>query len=188
MDKNDNALILVDLQKDFLPGGALGVKEGDLIVDRVNNLIKKCKYLFKAIVATRDWHPKDHCSFKETGGPWPAHCIQGSSGAEFASKLILPDDVIVISKGTSREKDAYSGFEGTDLLKKLTELKIKRLYVAGIATDYCVKHTVLDGLQNDFEVFVIEDCIKGVTPATATEAINDMKRHGAIFITSKDIC
>jgi nicotinamidase/pyrazinamidase len=126
------------MQNDFLPGGSLAVTQGDEVVPVLNHYIHAFKENRLPIFATRDWHPSDHCSFKAQGGPWPPHCVQDSKGAEFTPDLQLPEDVVIISKATIPEKDAYSGFDGTDLHDRLQVLGIKRLFIGGLATDYCV--------------------------------------------------
>jgi len=187
MNNKEEALILVDIQRDFLPGGSLPVPNGDKIISPVNKLIKKCIKKGVPIIATRDWHPENHCSFDINGGSWPVHCVQNTIGAKFAESLDLPNSMIVISKGDSPLKEAYSAFEGTGLFETLKDLGVKIIYVAGLATDYCVKETVLDGLKFGLRAFVIEDCIKGVSEDTTQEAISRMEQAGAIFIKSQDI-
>ncbi|MDK2782783.1 MAG: nicotinamidase/pyrazinamidase, partial [Thermococcaceae archaeon] len=143
------ALIIVDMQRDFMPGGALPVPEGDRIIPTIEELVEKFKKRGALIVATRDWHPPDHISFKERGGPWPSHCVQNTKGAEIVVKL--PEDTIVISKADKPDKEAYSGFEGTELAEILKEKGVKRVYICGVATEYCVKATALDALKHGFE-------------------------------------
>ncbi|RLG88344.1 MAG: bifunctional nicotinamidase/pyrazinamidase [Thermoprotei archaeon] len=180
-----DALIIIDMQNDFMPGGALPVPKADEIIPTLNKYIALFKSKNLKVIATRDWHPPNHISFKTRGGPWPPHCIQGTKGAEFHPDLKLPKDVIVISKATEPDKEAYSGFEGTDLDKVLKEYGIKRLFVGGVATDYCVKATVLDGLRLGYTVFLLLDGIKGVdvNPRDVEKAIDEMLSEGAIGIT-----
>ncbi|MEM3151578.1 MAG: isochorismatase family protein, partial [Candidatus Bathyarchaeia archaeon] len=140
----ESALIIVDVQNDFLPGGALPVPNGDKVIPILNKYIELFNKVGAAIFATRDWHPPNHISFKTQGGIWPPHCIQNSKGAEFASNLKLPKNVNIISKAVNPNMEAYSGFEGTDLALKLKELGVKKVFIGGLATDYCVKNTVLD--------------------------------------------
>lgn len=182
------ALLLIDIQKDFCPGGALAVPEGDKIIDPINMLIEKCRTKNILVVATRDWHPAGHCSFAENGGLWPVHCVRETSGAEFHPDLkIDPSKDIFINKDDAR--DVYSGFERTDLLQRLKENSIQTLLVGGLATDYCVKATILDGLKEGFSVFVIADGIQGVEvhPGDCERAIADMIRAGAVLIPSSEI-
>jgi len=182
-DINKSALIIVDLQNDFCPGGSLPVLEGDQIVPVVNNLIKEFSEAGFPIFATRDWHPTDHCSFREQGGPWPPHCVQNTRGAEFHPDLNLPEETTIISKAITTDKDAYSGFERTNLEPLLKRSNVDKLVVCGLATDYCVNATVLDGLKAGFEVTVVKNGIKGVNvqPRDSENAIEEMKKGGAIF-------
>ncbi|MEM3606639.1 MAG: isochorismatase family protein, partial [Candidatus Bathyarchaeia archaeon] len=132
----ESALIIVDVQNDFLPGGALPVPNGDKVIPILNKYIELFNKVGAAIFATRDWHPPNHISFKTQGGIWPPHCIQNSKGAEFASNLKLPKNVNIISKAVNPNMEAYSGFEGTDLALKLKELGVKKVFIGGLATDY----------------------------------------------------
>jgi nicotinamidase/pyrazinamidase len=177
----NDALIIVDVQNDFCPGGALAVPEGDQIVPIINKYIGKFVSKNALVVATRDWHPKNHVSFKEYGGLWPVHCVQNSWGAEFHPMLTLPKNAIIVSKAYEPNVEAYSGFQGTGLDKMLKERRVKRLFVCGLATDYCVKATVLDGLKLGYEVYLLVDAIKGVNvrPGDSEEAINEMVKAKA---------
>ncbi|MEM3404399.1 MAG: bifunctional nicotinamidase/pyrazinamidase [Nitrososphaeria archaeon] len=190
MDINiKDALIIVDVQNDFCPSGSLAVPEGDKIVPILNKYIIKFSERKASIIVTRDWHPKNHMSFKEYGGIWPPHCIQNTWGAQFHPKLILPKDIIIISKADKPDFEAYSGFQGTRLNKILKELKVKRIFVGGLATDYCVKNTVLDGLKEGYDVYLLMDSIKGVdvNPGDSEKAIKEMEAKGAIKVWLKDI-
>jgi nicotinamidase/pyrazinamidase len=184
-----DALIIVDLQKDFCPGGALPVPDGDKVVPVINKYIELFSSKNLPVVATRDWHPSNHCSFKEFGGQWPPHCIKNTPGAEFHPDLKLPDGTKIISKATSRFKEAYSGFEGTKLKNYLKRLKRRRLFIGGLATDYCVKMTVLDALRFGFIVFLLLDGSKGVdvNPDDSEKAIEEMLSSGAIGIELYDL-
>ncbi len=175
--------MIVDVQNDFLPGGALAVPEGDAIIPVINTYIRAFQEASCPVLATRDWHPEDHCSFSDYGGPWPAHCIQGTKGAEFPSKLKLPENALIISKAQSKDKDAYSGFEGTDLAKTLRSMGIKRMFICGLATDYCVRATVMDALGHGFSVVVLQDAIRAVdlTPGDGEKALADMEKAGAVL-------
>lgn len=186
---SDSALIVVDVQVDFCPGGALPVPDGDKIIPFINRYIKMFKENNLPVIATRDWHPPNHISFKPYGGIWPIHCVQNTPGAAFHPKLKLPNDVIVISKATEPNKEAYSGFEGTDLSNILNTKGIKRLFIGGLATDYCVKNTVLDALKLGFQVFLLLDGTKGVNvnPDDSKKAIEEMIRKGAIAIKINNI-
>ncbi len=178
-----DALIIVDVQNDFLPGGSLAVPDGDAIIPVLNRYIRLFTERDLPVFATRDWHPSNHRSFKAQGGIWPPHCLAGTRGAAFASELQLPADVYVISKADKPEQDAYSGFQGTDLSEKLRKLKVRRLWIGGLATDYCVLNTVLDARRQGFEVFVLRDAIRAVNfrPDDGAKAIQKMRGHGAVF-------
>ena len=159
--RQGDALIIVDLQYDFLPGGSLAVTDGDAVIPVLNQLIKAFEATALPIVATRDWHPDKHCSFLPQGGIWPPHCIAGSHGAAFADGLQL-GRASVVSKATSVERDAYSGFEGTALGATLHAQGVRRVFVGGLATDYCVLQTVLDAFKLGFEVVLLTDAIRAV--------------------------
>ena len=178
----NSALIIVDLQNDFCPKGSLAVKDGDKIIPTVNALIKRYKSLGNPIYATRDWHPSNHMSFKSSGGPWPVHCVQNTPGAAFHPDLII-DDAIVINKGSLVDEEAYSGFNGTNLAQKLKERGVTDLTICGLATDYCVKATVLDGINSGFTVTVIKDGIRGVNvkPEDSKKALEAMMSAGAVI-------
>jgi len=141
------------------------------------------------VIATRDWHTPDHCSFLDAGGTWPPHCVAGTRGAGFAPDLTLPDDVIVVSKATTRERDAYSGFEGTGLDARLKSLGITRLFIGGLATDYCVFHTVCDALNFGYRVMLLEDACRAVNvqAGDGARAIREMKGRGAIPVTQEQL-
>jgi nicotinamidase/pyrazinamidase len=185
----ESALIIVDIQNDFLPGGALPVPKGDEVIPVINKYIELFSKVKAPIFATRDWHPLNHISFKTQGGPWPPHCIQNSKGAEFASELKLPKNAIIISKAVNPNAEAYSGFEGTELALKLKELGIKKVFIGGLATDYCVKNTVLDALKNGFKTFFLEDASRGVNlkPEDSENAIKEMINKGALKVKISDL-
>lgn len=180
-----DALIVVDVQKDFLPGGALVVPNGNEVVPVLNGYIARFREHGLPVFATRDWHPPDHCSFEARGGPWPPHCVAQSEGARFASDLALPRDAVVISKATQPDEEAYSGFEGTDLEDRLRTLGARRLFIGGLATDYCVKATVSDALAAGFEVCLLRDAIRPVEvePGDGEEAERHMEQLGAKTVT-----
>lgn len=184
-----DALLIIDVQNDFCPGGALPVREGDKVVPVLNEYIERFRAANLPILATRDWHPEKTQHFKTYGGLWPAHCVQGSKGAEFHPELTLPQETIIISAGTKPDEEGYSGFDGVGakgekLVDVLRNLGAERLFVGGLATDYCVKHTVLDALQNGFQVVLIEDGIRGVNlqPDDSQRAIQEMVEAGAVRI------
>ena len=183
------ALMIVDVQNDFCPGGALPVPAGDRVVPVINALTDR----FDLVIATRDWHPEDHCSFAEppefTDGSWPPHCVADSPGAEFHGDLHVPTDAVIINKGADPDKEAYSGFGGTDLVHQLRGMNVERLFVCGLATDYCVKCTAVDAVDNGFTVFLIENACRGVNfpPGSAAQAVEDMKHHGVKICWSGDL-
>jgi len=182
---SQDALIIVDVQKDFCPGGALPVSEGDKVVPVLNKYIKKFADAGAVIVATRDWHPPNHRSFKKHGGIWPTHCVQGTDGAKFHPDLKLPEGTMVVSKAVAPDKEAYSGFNGTGLAEKLKKIGVKRVFVGGLATDYCVKSTVMDAVKSGFETFLLEDAVRGVdvNPGDSEKAVQEMLAKGAKKLT-----
>ena len=180
------ALIVVDVQLDFCPGGALAVRYGDQVVPRLNKIIGVFEGSGLPVFFTRDWHPPDHVSFRSQGGPWPPHCVQGSLGAKFHPGLRFPRDAKVISKGDRPSKEAYSGFQGTDLRAQLKKLGADELLVGGLATDYCVKGTTLDALRAGLSVEVLKDCVRpvDVRPGDGARALAEMQKAGARLTTS----
>lgn len=181
------ALIVVDIQRDFCPGGSLPVTNGDKIIPAVNRLVDRFEKAGLPIFFTRDWHPSNHISFRANGGPWPPHCVQGTPGANFHPLLAIPKDAQVIDKGTMQAEDAYSGFQGTQLAQKLRGLRVNEIYVVGLATDYCIKNTVLDGEAKGFETYVVADCVKGVNVkrTDSATALRTMFSRGARRTTSE---
>lgn len=184
-----DALVIVDVQNDFLPGGSLAVPEGNAVAEALNRYIDVFVKHDLPIYATRDWHTSDHCSFQPQGGPWPPHCVAASSGADFAPQLRLPVNAIIISKGTGSHQDAYSGFEGTDLAEQLRAMDVRRLFIGGLATDYCVLNTVRDALSHRFAVLLLEDAIRAVNaqPDDGNKAIAEMQQRGAVPITLSQV-
>jgi nicotinamidase/pyrazinamidase len=187
------ALIVVDVQNDFCPGGALGVQNGDEIVPILNRYIDKFRTAGLPVIATRDWHPQKTSHFKSYGGIWPVHCVQATPGAAFHADLRLGKDVIVISKGTAADEDAYSAFQaksdrGRSLAEMLRGLGVRRIFVGGLATDYCVKQTALDALAQGYEVVVLRDAIRGVNlnADDSEKALGDMRAAGAAMLPSID--
>ena len=173
------ALVIVDFQNDFTPGGALAVPDGDAIAKRLNELSADPR--FELVVATRDWHPPDHGSFDAQGGPWPPHCVQGTPGAELHPALERSRVDAVIDKGQDPGTEGYSGFEGTGLGELLRGRDVDRLTVVGLATDYCVKNTVLDALKDGFEVEVDGEGVRGVevNEGDSERALAEMLAAGA---------
>lgn len=183
LQKSD-ALIVVDVQRDFLPDGSLAVRDGDRVIPVLNCYLRRFREAGQPIVATRDWHPPNHCSFAAQGGLWPPHCIQESRGAEFAEQLELPAEALLISKGTVPDRDAYSGFDGTELEQRLRDAGVRRVFVGGLATDYCVLATVKDAASAGFEVLVLGDAIRAVDaePGDGERALGAMLAAGATVI------
>jgi nicotinamidase/pyrazinamidase len=157
-----DALLVVDVQRDFLPGGALAVAQGDRILPVIDRIVGLFARLGLPVIASRDWHPPDHCSFRPQGGPWPVHCVAGGDGARFAERLRLPTGAGIVSKATDTWSDAYSAFEGTGLAGVLRRTGVRRLFVVGLATDYCVLHSVVDALGLGLSVVVLQDGIAAV--------------------------
>lgn len=182
-----DVLLVVDVQRDFLPGGALGVADGDRVIGPVNRAIER--FAGRPVFLTRDWHPPGHCSFQEQGGPWPPHCVAGSRGAEFSEELKAPPGAQIVSKATRIDRDAYSAFAGTDLEQRLHAVNAKRLFIAGLATDYCVVNTVVDAVAAGFEPVVLRDGIAAVDvqPGDGERAIEHMRELGARFVSSADL-
>lgn len=184
------ALLVVDVQNDFCPGGALGIRSGDEIIPALNKYIRFFHAQQRPVFLSRDWHPKKTRHFKKYGGVWPAHCIQDTRGAAFHSKLKFPREAIILSKGMDPEQDSYSAFGATDrhhvpLGLFLKMFGVTDLYVGGLATDYCVKQTVLDALKDGFNVYVLIDAVRGVDlkPTDAEDAIKEMVTRGAKKLT-----
>ncbi|MDV6344621.1 isochorismatase family protein [Nitrosomonas sp. Is37] len=179
-----DALVIIDMQNDFLPGGSLAVPMADTIVPVINRYLKLFHEYGLPVFATRDWHPPDHCSFQQQGGPWPPHCIATTTGAAFHPEIEFPINTQVISKATTAEKDAYSGFTDTQLHTLLQELGIRRLFVGGVATEYCVLNTVKDALQYHYTTFVLKDaiCAINLKPEDGLHAQEEMERLGAALI------
>lgn len=182
-----DALLLVDVQRDFLPGGALAVPRGDEIVPVLAACIQKFTDRRLPVYASRDWHPVDHCSFRVSGGEWPVHCVAGSAGARFDAALELPADVTIVSKAQSADRDAYSAFDGTELHSLLTERGVQRLFVGGLATDFCVRHTARDALRHGYNVSILEDAVRAIDPAGGKQAIDELRQLGAVVTRSGEI-
>lgn len=175
---------MVDVQRDFLSGGSLAVPDGDAVVPVLNQYLRHFAAAGLPTIATRDWHPADHCSFVAEGGTWPAHCVQDSPGAEFAQALQLPDDTVLISKGTKNDAEAYSGFDSTDLARHLNDVKVTRVFIGGLATDYCVLATVRDAISAGFDVVILRDAVRAVNveAGDGEKAIDEMRALGASLI------
>ena len=192
--KLKKALLIVDLQNDFCPGGALAIPEGDKIIPNINKYIRIFTKAQLPIFASRDWHPVRTKHFKDFGGAWPVHCIQNTRGAAFHLKLKLPKEAILLYKGMDPEKDSYSVFQAEDdsgliFLNLLKIRGIKEIYICGLATDYCVKSSALDALKFGFKVKLLVDGIKGVDlkEGDSQRAIAEMIKKGAKKITLKNL-
>ena len=177
-----DALLIVDVQNDFLPGGSLAVAGGDEVIPPLNEYARRFRAAGLPVAATRDWHPADHRSFAAAGGPWPPHCIAGTDGARLAAALELPADAAIVSKATTPERDAYSGFDGTGLAAELRRLGVDRVFVGGLATDYCVLDTVRDALREGFAAVLLTDAVRAVDvqPGDGDRAIAEMLALGAV--------
>jgi len=180
--KKGDALIIVDVQKDFCPGGALPVEHGDKIVPVLNHWIGAAQQQGIPIYASRDWHTVRHMSFKDQGGPWPPHCLQDSEGARFHSDLNLPDNAVKITKGVRFDQDQNSVFDQTGLTVQLKRDGIERLWIGGLAQDVCVLASVLDARNEGFDVFVIREATRPVSPEGGKKALQDMEKAGAIIV------
>ena len=184
-EKYLEALIVVDVQNDFCPGGALAVENGDKVISGINKLLSIDKWLR---VGTRDWHPDNHISFQKHGGIWPEHCVRESVGSEFHRLLHSHFFQKVVSKGTKETLEAYSGFEGTELSEILREYGVKKIFICGLATDYCVRATALDARKEGFEVVLISDCVESVNikAGDGEKAIQEMTEFGCAMLKSTD--
>ena len=175
------ALLIVDFQNDFTPGGALAVAHGDEIAERINALAASGDY--ELVVATRDWHPPDHGSFAAQGGPWPVHCVADSPGAQLHPALDASRVDVIVDKGRDAGTEGYSGFEGTDLARVLHDRGIAQVTVVGLATDYCVKNTALDALREGFQVTVDTTAVRGVevAPGDSERALAEVRAAGGVM-------
>lgn len=173
------ALIIVDVQRDFLPGGPLGVPDGDAVIERVNELARDGG--FDVVLATRDWHPQDHSSFSAQGGPWPPHCVQGTPGAELSPELDHERIDAVIDKGASREGEGYSGFETGELGTLLRTERVTAVTVTGLATDHCVAATARDALREGFLVTIDRAAVRGIDREGSERALAELQGVGAVI-------
>jgi len=184
-----DALLIVDVQNDFLPGGRLAIPDGDAVIPILNrylaNFSKQCLPIF----ATRDWHPANHCSFKQQGGLWPEHCVAQTFGAEFPPALNLSETTQIISKATHMDQEAYSGFQNTDLDSRLKSQRVRRLFIGGLATDYCVLNTVKDALKLGYTVFLLQDAVQAVnlSPDDGEKALQKMMELGCRLCNVNDL-
>ncbi len=177
----DDAVIVVDIQNDFCPGGALPVPEGDKVILVLNRWIEQAERVGATIVLTRDWHPANHCSFAAQGGPWPVHCVQRTPGAEYHPELRIPRLAIYVDKATDPARESFSDFAGTALGDQLRRKGIRRLFVGGLALDYCDRATVLEGLAEGFEVHLLLSATRAVNvkEGDGQQAIDEMRAAGA---------
>jgi nicotinamidase/pyrazinamidase len=180
LDSND-ALIVVDVQRDFCPGGALAVPDGDHVVGVLNAWLDTAARVGATVVASRDWHPRDHVSFASRGGPWPEHCVRGTRGAELHPELDLPAETVLLSKGQDPNLDNHSAFDGTGLTALLEARGVRRVFVGGLAQDVCVRATVLDALHEGFETHLIVDATRPLSEHDGHRALREMQERGAIL-------
>jgi nicotinamidase/pyrazinamidase len=181
----NDALIVVDPQNDFLPGGSLAVADGWRIFDPINRIMRQ----FKHVLATRDWHPPDHDFFEHRGGPWPLHCLADTSGAAFSDRFHVEHVHEIVSKGTDSQTDGYSGFAGTDLAQRLRSRGVTRIFVCGLATDYCVKATAIEAVEQGFDTIVLTDAIAAVNlqPGDEEKAMRAMEERGVKLATTDEL-
>jgi nicotinamidase/pyrazinamidase len=182
MLKRGDALLVVDVQRDFCPGGALAIRDGDRVVPALNRWIDAAVAAGVPVYASRDWHPVGHPSFVERGGKWPVHCLQDSDGASFHPDLALPDSAVIVTKGVRFDRDQNSVFDGTGLATELRARAIGRLWVGGLAQDVCVRASVLDARREGFDTVVIADATLPVTEEGAGQANAEMREAGATFV------
>lgn len=187
--QDSDALLVIDMQYDFLPGGSLGVPEGDQVLAPINEAMARFAARGLPVYASRDWHPEDHCSFAARGGPWPPHCVAETRGAAFSDELALPADTVIISKADTADVDAYSAFNGTALADHLRGHGITRVFVCGLATDYCVLNTALDARKNGFETVILPEAMRAVNvqPEDGERAIAQMREAGATTATLAEL-
>jgi len=181
--KTGDALLIIDVQIDFCPGGSLPIEDGDQVVPVLNKWIEAARVKEIPVYASRDWHPHKHPGFKENGGLWPVHCLQDSLGADFHPDLNLPEGTVLISKGVRFDQDQNSAFDQTGLAVHLRKAGIRRLYIGGLAEDVCVLATVLDACHEGFETVLIRDATRSITPEGGRAAREAMRAAGARFIS-----
>jgi nicotinamidase/pyrazinamidase len=180
-----SALIVVDVQRDFCEGGALAAADTLSLLEPLKKNIDGARRGGAAIVYTQDWHPAEHSSFRMNGGPWPIHCVGGTAGAELMAPLRAEAGDLVVHKGVGVDGAGYSGFEETGLAQQLRKLGVERVYVSGIATEYCVRATALDALKEGFETLVISDLVCAVEPGETTKVLQELSNAGAKIVTSE---
>jgi len=187
--QDSDALLVIDIQYDFLPGGSLGVPEGNQVLAPINDAMARFAARGLPVYASRDWHPENHCSFAARGGPWPPHCVAETRGAAFSDALALPADTVIISKADTADVDAYSAFNGTALADHLRGHGITRVFVCGLATDYCVLNTALDARKDGFETVILPEAMRAVNvqPGDGERAIAQMREAGATTATLAEL-
>lgn len=180
--KSEDALLIADIQNDFLPGGALGIGGGDEVIPILLRYLRRFHAQSLPIFLTRDWHPPDHCSFRDQGGLWPVHCVAGSPGSLPPPAFETPASAVIIYKAIDRDQEAYSAFQNTTLDRHLRAIGVRRLFIGGLATDYCVLNTVMDARTSGYEVCLLIDGIKAVNlqPEDGRQAEQEMIRLGAV--------
>ncbi|MDG6987793.1 MAG: nicotinamidase [Nitrososphaerota archaeon] len=183
------ALLVVDVQVDFCPGGSLAVESGDEVVPGLNRLIMEFQERGLPIFFTRDWHPPNHMSFRSRGGIWPPHCVQETEGAEFHPALKVPAGAPIISKGDDPTKEAYSGFQETDLESRLKRAGVDKVIIGGLTTDYCVRQSSLDAIRAGFKVEVVVDCTRAVNakPGDGERALAEIGRAGVRLLSAEAV-
>jgi nicotinamidase/pyrazinamidase len=176
-----DALLIVDVQRDFCSGGALSIIGADEILPTINALIKEAIEAKALVIASRDWHPPDHSSFRAFGGTWPTHCVQGSDGAKFHAALRLPSDALIVTKGQTVDKDQYSAFDAAGLADELRRRGVKRILICGLAQDACVRATALASVEAGFETHLWLSATRAIVPAHGEEAVAEMVGSGVIM-------
>jgi nicotinamidase/pyrazinamidase len=186
--RDSDCLLVADMQRDFV-AGSLAVRDATAIIPVLNRYLHEFARRVLPVIATRDWHPAGHCSFRTQGGPWPPHCIAGTPGAAFVEGLAIGPDAIVISKAVDADREAYSAFDGTGLAPRLHGLRVHRLFIGGLATDYCIRATVRDALRLRYPVFLLADAIRAVDvkPGDGERALAEMLAEGAVPIRIADL-
>lgn len=182
-----DALLIVDVQNDFCPGGALAVEEGDEVIAPLNASVRAAQSAGASIHASRDDHPPDHCSFKDRGGPWPKHCVQGTTGAEFHPELALPPDAQIVRKGQDPSFDQYSAFDQSGLGDELRRRGVSRVFIGGLALDVCVRQTALDGLKEGFRIILLRDATRAIDDAEGERTIRELRDAGAVITTTREV-
>ena len=184
--KSTDALLLVDVQNTFCPGGTLPVTDGDAVVAPINTLLPR---FFGRVYASQDWHPRNHCSFAAQGGIWPAHAVQDTDDAALHPGLHANRITQIVRKGTDTKRDAYSAFDGTGLAQTLRDAGIRRVFVAGLATDYCVKASAIDAINAGFETVAVTDAVRAVDvhPGDGAAALRHMRDAGVLIAVSGDL-